>query len=122
LFFFNKGGVTIFVLIYVDDIIVTSSTHNAMQVLLQQLGQEFALKDLGELSYFLGIDVSPKKDEIVLTQEKYVTVLLKKIGMSNCKGASTSLAANEKLWATVGTPLGGWMLLDTEVLLEHFST
>jgi hypothetical protein len=53
-FFFNKGGVIIFVLIYVDDMIVASSTHNATHVLLQQLGQEFALKDLGELSYFLG--------------------------------------------------------------------
>jgi hypothetical protein len=56
-FFFNKGGVIIFVLIYVNDIIVASSTPDATQVLLKQLGQEFALKDLGELSYFLGIEV-----------------------------------------------------------------
>jgi hypothetical protein len=54
LFFYNKGGTSIFVLIYVDDIIVTSSAHNATQVLPQQLGQEFTLKDLGELSFFLG--------------------------------------------------------------------
>jgi hypothetical protein len=50
LFFFIKGRVTIFVLIYVDDIIIASSTSDATQALLQQLGQDFALKDLGELS------------------------------------------------------------------------
>jgi hypothetical protein len=42
----------------VDDIIVASSTHDATQVLLQWLGQEFALKDLGKLSFFLGIEVN----------------------------------------------------------------
>jgi hypothetical protein len=54
---------------------------------LQQLGQEFALKDLAEFSFFLGIEVSRTKDGIILTQEKYVADLLKKVGMSNCKGA-----------------------------------
>jgi hypothetical protein len=106
LFFFNKGGITIFVLIYVDDIIVASSTPDATQVLLHQLGQEFALKDLGELSFFLGIEVSRTKDGIILTQEKYAADLLKKVGMSNCKGAPTPLATTEKLSATVGTTLG----------------
>jgi hypothetical protein len=62
LFFFNRGGVTIFVLIYIDDIIVTNSTHSATRALLQQLGKEFALKDLGELSFFLGIEVKQIKD------------------------------------------------------------
>jgi hypothetical protein len=62
LFFFNKGGVTIFILIYIDDIIVTSSTHNATQGLLQQLSREFALKDLGELSFFLEIELNRTTD------------------------------------------------------------
>jgi hypothetical protein len=104
--FFNKGGVIIFGLIYVDDIIVASSTPNATQVLLKQLDQEFALKDLGELSYFLGIEVNQTKNGIMLTQEKYAGDLLKRVGMSNCKGVSTPLAANEKLLATKGVPLG----------------
>ena len=58
LFYFNKGGVTIFVLIYIDDIIVASSTSEATTCLLRDLRTEFALKDLGELHYFLGIEVS----------------------------------------------------------------
>jgi hypothetical protein len=42
----------------------------------------------------------------VLTQDKYTTDLLRKAGMTNCKGAATLLAANERLSASVGTPLG----------------
>lgn len=60
LFFYNKGSVTIFVLIYVDDIIV------AVTALLADLRQEFALKDLGDLHYFLGIEVSTTGDGMVM--------------------------------------------------------
>jgi hypothetical protein len=54
LFFYSKGGVTIFVFIYVDDIIVASSTQSGAEALLKDLKQDFALKDLGDLHYFLG--------------------------------------------------------------------
>jgi histone deacetylase 1/2 len=53
----------------VDDIIVASSSQEAVSALLQDLNKEFALKDLGELHYFLGIEVKKIKDGIVLTQE-----------------------------------------------------
>jgi histone deacetylase 1/2 len=55
LFFYSRGSVTLFILIYVDDIIVASSSQEAVSALLQDLNKEFALKDLGELHYFLGI-------------------------------------------------------------------
>jgi len=54
-FIYTKGHVTIFMLIYVDDIIVTSSSPEAITTLLRDLKKEFALKDLGDLHYFLGI-------------------------------------------------------------------
>jgi histone deacetylase 1/2 len=44
-------------LIYVDDIIVVSSSEDATNALLKDLSKEFALKDLGELNFFLGIEV-----------------------------------------------------------------
>jgi histone deacetylase 1/2 len=47
----------IFVLIYVDDIIVTSSSDKAILALLHDLNADFALKDLGDLHFFLGIEV-----------------------------------------------------------------
>lgn len=58
LFYFNEKGVKVFVFIYVDDIIVVNSTQEATAGLLNNLKQEFALKDLGELHYFLGIEVN----------------------------------------------------------------
>jgi hypothetical protein len=57
MFFYNKGGVTIFMLIYVNDIVVASSSKKAVNALLHDLGLDFALKDLGDLHYFLGIEV-----------------------------------------------------------------
>jgi histone deacetylase 1/2 len=55
LFLYTKSGIILFVLIYVDDIIVTSSSDDAISVLLWSLNENFAINDLGDLHYFLGI-------------------------------------------------------------------
>jgi hypothetical protein len=89
LFYFNKHGVMVSVLNYVDDIIVVSSTPNATSGLLHSLKQDFALKDLGELHYFLGIEVNKVGGGLILTQEKYASDLLKRVNMVNCKLVST---------------------------------
>jgi histone deacetylase 1/2 len=57
LFYYNRGKHTMFVLVYVDDIIVASSSQEATNALLKDLKKEFALKDLNKLHYFLGIEV-----------------------------------------------------------------
>jgi hypothetical protein len=57
LFLFNKSGITIFILIYVDDIIVTSSSNATISGLFKDLHANFAIKDSDELHYFLGIEV-----------------------------------------------------------------
>jgi histone deacetylase 1/2 len=106
LFYFNKGDLTIFVLIYVDDIIVAGSSKEATTGLLRSLGREFALKDLGELHYFLGIEVTKLRDGIFLTQDKYASDLLKKMNMADCKPVSSPLSTSEKLSIHEGTPLG----------------
>ena len=94
LFFLAKSEVTIFVLIYVDDIIVASSTPSAVTHLLQQLRDDFALKDLRELHYFLGIQVKKVHDGITLSQGRYVKDLLKRVGMSMCKPVTSPLSAS----------------------------
>jgi histone deacetylase 1/2 len=106
LFYFNKGSVTVFVLVYVDDIIVVSSTSEATSGLLHELKKDFALKDLGELHYFLGMEVTKVRDGIILSQDKYASDLLKKVNMSSCKPVSTPISTSEKLSAFVGTSLG----------------
>lgn len=63
-------GTTMFVFIYVDDLVIASSSTQASDKLLQQLKAEFAIKDLGPLRYFLGIEVVDAKKGIWLTQKK----------------------------------------------------
>jgi histone deacetylase 1/2 len=106
LFYFNKGSTTVFVLVYVDDIIVVSSSSEATTGLLNELKKDFALKDLGELHYFLGMEVTKVRDGIILSQDKYATDLLRKVNMFDCKPVSTPISTSEKLFAFVGIPLG----------------
>jgi hypothetical protein len=69
LFLYDKPGVTVYVLIYVDDIVLTNSSDDAITALLHDLRGDFALKDLGPLHYFLGIEVKQVHTGIRLTQE-----------------------------------------------------
>lgn len=95
-----------FMWIYVDGIIVASSSPKATMALLQALKSDFALKDLGDLHYFLGIEVTKVRDRLVLSQRKYANDLLKRIGMENCKASNTPMSTSKKLSAHQGVPLG----------------
>jgi histone deacetylase 1/2 len=106
LFLFNKSGIIIYVLIYVDDIIVTSSSDKAIGALLHDLRNDFALKDLGPLHFFLGIEVKQTYDGLRLTQEKYAADILTKVGMLQCTTAPTPLSSSETLSLVQGDPLG----------------
>jgi hypothetical protein len=75
-------------------------------VLLQDLEKEFALKDLGDLHYFLGIEVTKIHDGILLSQSKYAADILQRDGMMKCKPVSTSLSASKKQSAYEGDVLG----------------
>jgi histone deacetylase 1/2 len=105
LFFLATPKITMFLLVYVDDIIVVSSIPSAVERLLCQLRDDFALKDLGDLHYFLGIEVKKTSDGITLSQGRYTADLLKKVSMSNCKGVTSPMSSSEKLTAHDGVPL-----------------
>jgi hypothetical protein len=106
LFFLRAKDVTVYVLVYVDDIIVASSSSKATTALLQYLESDFALKDLGDLHYFLGIEVTKTQQGIMLNQRKYSEDLLRKAGMFNCKAVNTPLSTSERLSTHVGELLG----------------
>jgi hypothetical protein len=106
LFLFNKEGITMFLLIYVDDIIVTSSSDSAISALLRTLSTDFALKDLGDLHYFLGLEVHKHSNGLLLIQEKYANDIIQHVGMQHCSPCPAPLAVNDKLSLTKGTPLG----------------
>jgi hypothetical protein len=106
LFIYRKGSITIYLLVYVDDIVVTSSSPVAIDALLANLKYDFALKDLDSLSYFLGIQVQQLSDGILLTQEKYASNILYRGRMLTCKPVATPMAIGEKLSAHDGEKLG----------------
>jgi hypothetical protein len=84
---------------------MASSSSVAADTFLQELRGEFALKDLGELSYFLGIEVNKVRDGLLLTQGKYASELLEKARMMNCKSVST-LSTSENLSIEGGVLVG----------------
>jgi hypothetical protein len=73
---------------------------------LRDLKDDFALKDLEPLHYFLGIKVLGTSDDIRLSQAKYTTDILERAGVVSCKGVTTPLPTNSKLSALDGDPLG----------------
>ncbi|KAM2282341.1 hypothetical protein ACFXTI_031570 [Malus domestica] len=83
-------GDLVLLLLYVDNIILTGSNPIKIQVVIDDLAGVFNLKDMGRLSYFLGLHIQYKDDgSVFITQTKYAKDLLKKAGMDNCKPSST---------------------------------
>ncbi|KAG8087751.1 hypothetical protein GUJ93_ZPchr0010g8326 [Zizania palustris] len=105
LFILHQPTVSIYMLVYVDDIIIASSNADVSDKLLQQLSSEFAVKDLGQLHYFLGIEASYHDDGVVLTQGKYVQDLLRRTNMQLCKPSDTPMCSTEKLSRELGKAL-----------------
>jgi histone deacetylase 1/2 len=105
LFYYNKGNVAIFVLVYVDDIIMASSSREATRALLRDLEKDFALKDLGDLHYFLGMKVKKVDNGLVMSQQRYAADVLKRTRMDKSKPVDTPLSVSEKLSASDGVLL-----------------
>lgn len=123
LFDHRRSGITVYLLIYVDDIIVLSSTAAAIPKLVSQLRSEFSLKDVGVLHYFLGIEVSPPSSGcLLLRQRKYALELLVRAGMMKCAPVTTSMASSERLSSTDGDFLSPEEAPSIAVLLVAFST
>ena len=97
LFIYQKPEVTLYLLVYVDDIIITRNSSAELSKLIATLVARFSLKDLGCLSYFLGVEVIPSAAGMFLSQRKYIIDLLHKSGMTNTKPASTPLSASVQL-------------------------
>ncbi|XP_015575554.1 uncharacterized mitochondrial protein AtMg00810-like [Ricinus communis] len=101
-------------LVYIDDILVTNGNSNKIQVLITQLNQPFALKDLGKVSYFLGIQVHSTTKGLHLSQFKCISNLLQKTRML-CKGISTPMVSSLKLSASGSKPIDDVQLYKSTV-------
>ena len=95
LFVYHQNRITTYLLLYVDDIIITSSSDAFVCELIATLSSNFKMKDLGLLSYFLGISFSRTKGELKLSQSKYILELLDRTNMAGSKPVSSPTGAQK---------------------------
>ena len=93
-FYRNSSSSIILLVVYVDDIVIIWSDSKGILSLKSFLHSQFHTKDLGMLKYFLGVEVMRNKQEILLSQQKYVLDLLSKIGKLSAKPCSTPMTPN----------------------------
>ncbi|XP_022023573.1 uncharacterized mitochondrial protein AtMg00810-like [Helianthus annuus] len=100
LFVYHRGTDVAYLLIYVDDVILTTSTDYLRDHLMRRLGDEFAMKDLGPLSHFLGVQVTRTGNSMFLSQQQYTNGIIERAGMTSCNPVATPVDYNPKLSAT----------------------
>lgn len=76
LFYLHQGKSIVFLFLYVDDIIVTVNDPSLLCCFINRTHSEFYIKDLGQLNYFLGLEVSYTSDGLFVGQEKYAHDIL----------------------------------------------
>ncbi|XP_006596677.1 uncharacterized mitochondrial protein AtMg00810-like [Glycine max] len=97
---YHHNTATLYLLVYVDDIILTGSNHFAIQTILAKIRAEFAIKDLGRLSYFLGLEVHYGANDIFLSQSKYAHDILDRAKVLDAKPIAMPLASGIQLTST----------------------
>ena len=93
----NKNKKVEIVAVYFDGLILITETDEEMEQIKRSLSEVFKMKDLGELHYCLGINVTIHKDSITLCQNQYIERLLDKYGLTDANTVSTPMDPNVKL-------------------------
>nr|GEV59759.1 putative ribonuclease H-like domain-containing protein [Tanacetum cinerariifolium] len=81
----------LFVQIYVDDIIFGSTNKDLCKAFEKLMKDKFQMSSMGELTFFLGLQVKQKKDGIFINEDKYLAEILRKFGLTDGKSASTPI-------------------------------
>lgn len=97
LFIHHSQGHTTILLVYVDDLVLTGSDPSFLEACFHHLQDRFAIKNLGRLHYFLGVEVTPTDSGLHLSQTKYVVDLLARTNMTGCKPCNTPMATSPTL-------------------------
>jgi Reverse transcriptase (RNA-dependent DNA polymerase) len=105
LFIFRSDKTIIYLLVYVDDIILTGNDSSAINALLKELQSHFSIKYLGKLHYFLGIEVTQAGNDLFLTQSRYLHTILSKANMLSAKSCTTPMQSGLQLSKTDGQVL-----------------
>lgn len=91
LFVYNHHNVLAYLLVYVDDFVLTGNNSSFLTQFVSTLSNRFSLKDLGPLHHFLGVEVIPTKSGLFLSQHRHVQDLLTQFRMDGAKEVATPL-------------------------------
>ncbi|GJX11376.1 ribonuclease H-like domain-containing protein [Tanacetum coccineum] len=97
LFVYHQGSDIAYLLLYVDDIVLTASSTALLQRIITLLHGEFAMTDLGSLNYFLGIFAQRSKSGLFLSQSKFAAEILERAHMQHCNPWKTPVDIESKL-------------------------
>ena len=97
----SSHGITV-LLVYVDDIIISGTDSDMITCLQTSLHESFHMKDLGPLTYFLGLEVHQSQKGLVLDQHKYAMDLVEMAGLQHSTPIDTPVKVNIKLDQDIG--------------------
>ncbi|GJX44546.1 retrovirus-related pol polyprotein from transposon TNT 1-94 [Tanacetum coccineum] len=97
LFTKKKSSNLIIVQIYVDDIIFGSTCQDMCDEFAKIMHDEFEMSMMGELNFFLGLQIKQMEDGIFFNQSKYIKEMLKKFGLEDSKPMKTPMSSDTKL-------------------------
>ncbi|WVZ57364.1 hypothetical protein U9M48_007758 [Paspalum notatum var. saurae] len=97
LFLLSRGRDTLIVQIYVDDIIFDGSSHALVSSFAEQMSREFEMSLMGELQFFLGLQIKHDLEGTFVHQAKYTMDILKKFTMGDSKPMTSPMSTNTAL-------------------------
>ena len=100
----KNQSVTCYLLVYVNDIVLTGSDPTFLNKFVEALSQKFSIKDLGMLHHFLGVEVIPTQLGLFLSQHRYIQDILQQFHMEGAKDVSTPLGTTEVLSTSDTSP------------------
>ncbi|KAK2987103.1 hypothetical protein RJ640_011814 [Escallonia rubra] len=98
-------GATLFVLVYVDEILITGSDATSLEHIKSHLCDQFHTKDLGSLKYFLGIKVARSSSGLYLSQHKYTLEIFDDCGLTGARSSEFPMEQHLKLSSSIGLVL-----------------
>lgn len=105
LYVYKNGSNLAYILLYVDDIVLTASSTSFLQQIIAKLKQEFPMTDMGILRHFLGVKADFNSKGLFLSQAVYAQEILERADMADCKPLATPVDLKSKLSADEGKPV-----------------
>ncbi|KAA3487372.1 cysteine-rich receptor-like protein kinase 5 [Gossypium australe] len=93
----DSKGALLIVPLYVDDLLVTGSNGNLLTKFKKQMQAKFEMSDLGDMTYFLGLEVFQSNEGIFINQKSFALKILNRFCMKNYKPTKTPIGQGEKL-------------------------